>query len=272
MMPRYSHIFVSILIFWTFILAGCSGTESLPPATATAQIERIQKMATQMAGSVQGSTAVQSTAVVPPQQATETASAGLTMLNEASGWRVVISDTFDSNKNQWITGTKDGDLSTENLSIDGGKYKWTATAKESFVYWTTPTTDTIKDFYLAVDAQQIDGPDDGDMSLVFHEADTSNFFLFEVSSVKQFSVSQLVQYEWQTRIDWTDSDLIQPFQTNHLVVIGKGATFYFFINKGLVGSYTEPTPSEGSPGVAVALYHKDDTGNFTFDNFELREP
>jgi hypothetical protein len=272
MTPRYSRFFVSILICWTFILAGCSGSESLPPATATAQVERIQKMATQMAGAVQGSVAVQSTSVIPPQQATETATAGLAMHNEAVGWRVVISDTFDSNNNQWTTGTKDGDLSTENLSIGGGKYKWTATAKESFVYWTTPITDTIKDFYLAVDAQQLDGPEDGDMSLVFHEADTSNFYLFEVSSVKQFSVSQLVQDVWQTRINWTDNVLIQPFKTNHLEVIGKGATYYFFINKGLVGSYTESNPSEGSPGIAVALYHKNDTGNFTFDNFELRVP
>ena len=248
------------------ILAGCTAVESLPPATATAQTLRIQKMATQMADELQG------TGVVSQQQATETASAGMTLHEQAASWRVVISDTFESNSKQWTTGLENGDLSTENLSIDGGKYNWTATAKEGFVYWTTPTTDTVKDFYVAVDAQQIKGPEDGDMSLVFREVDTSNFYLFEVNNVKQFSVNQLVKDEWQTRIDWTDSNLIQPYQTNHLVVIGKGMDFYFFINGGLVGSYSESTASEGSNGIGVALYHKDDTGNFAFDNFEVRVP
>jgi hypothetical protein len=266
MSPSKALFFISILVCWMIILAGCTAAQSIPPATATAQTLRIQKMATQMAKELQG------TGVVSQQQATETASAGMTLLEQAASWRVAISDTFDSDTNQWTTGMENGDLSTENLSIQGGKYNWTATAKESFVYWTTPITDTVKDFYVAVDAQQIKGPENGEMSLVFREVDTSNFYLFEVNNVKQFSVNQLVQDDWQTRIDWTDSDLIQPYQPNHLVVIGKGTDFYFFINGSLVGSYTEPTASEGSTGIAVALYKKDDTGDFAFDNFEVRVP
>lgn len=259
-------ILSSILSGWMFILTSCSPGENLPPATATAQIERIQKLATQMAEGLQ------STSAISQQQATEAATAGMTLLNQAASWHVVISDTFDNNNNQWPTGAKDSDLSSEQLSIDKGSYNWTATAKSGFVYWTTPTTDTVKDFYLAVDAKQIDGPDEGDMSLVFHELDTSNFYLFEVSNVKMFSVNQLVADNWQTRIDWTDNEVIQPAQPNHLEVIGKGMDYYFFINGTMVGTYTESEATEGSSGVGVALYNKDEKGDFAFDNFELKVP
>lgn len=266
------------------MLASCSAGENLPPATATAQIAGIQHMATQMAEDVQVTSIalVQTATMVPEQQqateavlqqqATEAATAGLALLSQATNWRVVISDTFDNNNNQWTTGSKESDLSSEQLSIDKGSYNWTAIAKSGFVYWTTPTTDTVKDFYLAVDANQIDGPDDGDVSLVFHEADTSNFYLFEVSNLQKFSVYQLQADNWEARIDWTESSVIKKAQPNHLEVVGKGSVYYFFINGTMVGTYTEGDATQGSSGIGVSLYNQDDKGNFSFDNFMLKMP
>jgi hypothetical protein len=269
MSPRKAIYLISMFSCIILILAGCSSGGSETPATATAQSERIQKLATQMAG------AVQTTNVVSQQQATESAAAAAASLSRAATWQVLISDTFDidpNHHNQWTTGLKSGDLSTETLTIEGGKYNWTATAKEGFVYWTTPSTDSVKNFYLAVDAQQISGPEDSDMSLVFHEADYSNFYLFEVSSLKKFCLSQLVNNEWRTPIDWTDSEAIKAFEPNHLEVIGENGSYYFYINGSQVGSYNESNETEGSSGIAVALYHEGDTGEFTFDNFVLRAP
>lgn len=263
---RKAIYIVSMLSCSILLLAGCSAAASEPPGTATAQSERIQKLATQMAG------AAQAADTAAKQQATETAAAAAALLNRAAAWPVVISDTFDTDHNQWTTGLKSGDLSTETLTIEGGKYNWTATAKDGFVYWTTPFTETVKNFYLAVDAQQISGPEGGDMALVFHEADYSNFYLFEVSSLKMFSITQLVKDEWQKRIDWTASDVIKAFEPNHLEVIGEDGSFYFYINGSQVGNYIESSATEGSSGIAVALYNKDDTGEFTFDNFVLRVP
>ncbi len=266
MQRRKTLILLSFSIACLSILAGCSGTGSEPPATATAQMMRIQNMATQMAS------AVQSTSAVSMAQATQVSSDAAALLSQAQTWSVVISDTFDNNNTQWTTGVKDSDLSTENLSIDKGSYNWTATAKDGFVYWTTPITETLNDFYAAVDATIVSGPDTGETCLVFHEADTSNFYLFEMNSSKQFALSRLVNDEWQTPINWTSSDLIRIHETNRLAVLGKGSTFYLFINGSLAGSYTESDASEGSAGIAISLYNKGDTGNFTFDNFELRRP
>ncbi len=266
MTPRMGFAIVTQLTCCVLILTACSTVENLPPATATAQAQRIQRMATQMAAGLQ------STSAISQQKATESADAALALLKQAESWQAVISDTFDDNHNGWPTGAKDSDLSSEQLSIENGKYNWSATAKDGFVYWTTPTTDTVKDFYAAVDAQQIGGPEDGDVNLLFHESDTSNYYLFEVSNVGKFSVNQLVADGWQTRIDWTDSADIQPTQTNHLAVIGKGTDYYFFINGTQVGTYSESEQTEGSTGVGIALYHKDDKGTFSFDNFELRVP
>jgi hypothetical protein len=268
MAPRKSIFLVSMLIGSFLLLAGCSAGASQPPATATAQTVRIQKLATQMAG------AAQAAGEAAQQRASETAAAADALLSRAAAWHVVISDTFDttSKHQQWTTGTISGTLSSEILTIEGGKYNWTATAREGFVYWTTPFTDSVKTFYLAVDARQINGPTDSDMSLLFHESDYNNFYLFEISSEKKFAVSQLVNNEWQTPIPWSDSDAIIPFETNHIEVIGEDGTFYFYINGRQVGSYVESEATVGSSGVAVALYNKDDTGQFTFDNFELRIP
>ena len=110
------------------------------------------------------------------------------------------------------------------------------------------------------------------MSLVFHESDDSNLYLFEVNNERMFFLSQLVNGDWQTRIDWTESEVIKPYEPNHLEVIGTSGTYFLFINGSLVGNYTESSPTEGSPGIAVVLYNKGDTGEFIFDNFELRVP
>jgi hypothetical protein len=273
MTPHKAIYLVLMLACFILLLAGCSSGASEPPATATAQTVRIQKLATQMAGVSQATDAVvqqQATDVVAQQQVTDATAAAL--LSRAATWQVVISDTFDNNHNQWTTGLKSGDLSTETLTIENGKYNWIATAKEGFVYWTSPITETVKDFYLAVDAQQISGAVDGEMNLVFHEADESNFYLFEINNLKQYELSQLAKKEWQTCIDWTNSEAIQAFEPNHLEIIGVNGTYYFYINSSPVGSYSESSATEGSSGLAVSLYNKGDTGEFTFDNFELRVP
>jgi len=205
------------------------------------------------------------TATVQVQNAQSTAE------NASSNWQVILSDTFDSNKNKWLVEPSDDEYASTTYQVADGKYTWDTTAHQSFINWVRTGKKQLTDFYISVEIQQTDGPDTGDYGIIFREDDNSNFYYFGINEQGQY-VLYLYNKEWSTLIDLTQSDLIQPGKTNRITVLGEGSHFTFFINDQYLTEIMDDSIPQGITGLAVELAGKNDHGVFEFDNLDIRAP
>jgi len=212
------------------------------------------------------------TATAAAVQATDTAVAYQTIAaNAASTGRVILQDTFDSNKNSWVVKQSDDEYALTTYKIADGNYTWDATAHKSFIGWVTADSKSIGDFYLSVEVKQTSGPDSADYGVIFREDANSNFYYFGINEQGQY-VLYLYNNDWSTLIDWTQSDLIQPGGPNKITVLGEGSHFIFFINDQYLTEITDESIKSGTTALAIELSNADDNAVFQFDNFELRVP
>jgi hypothetical protein len=205
------------------------------------------------------------TATVQVQNAESTAESALT------NWKVIRSDTFDSNENNWLADESEDEYAITNYEIVDGKYRWDATAHQSFIGWVRADRKALTDFYLSVDIQQAEGPDTADYGVVFREDDDANFYYFGISDQGEYVLYVFFE-EWETLINWTETDLIKPGEVNRLTVIGEGSHFTFFINDGYLTEITNDKIPAGSTALGIEMAEENDHAIFEFDNFELHAP
>jgi hypothetical protein len=188
-----------------------------------------------------------------------------------NNWELVLADTFDNNDNIWLAESSDDEYALINYEIVDGKYRWDATAHQSFIGWARSNTDPLTDFYLSVEITQVDAPDTADYGVLFREDEDSNFYYFAIS--EQGLYAFYIYFEgWDTLIDWTKTPLIIPGTSNRITVIGEGSHFTFFINDQYLTDFTDDQIPEGLTSLAVELSDEGDQAVFEFDNFELRIP
>ena len=187
-------------------------------------------------------------------------------------WNVVMNDTFDSNKNDWLV-EKDStdDYATTTYEITDGVYRWTSTAKKPYIGWVRVDDKQYGDLYMSVDIQQTSGPNSADFGIILREDDNSNFYYFGISNDGQYSFL-VYDNEWITLQDWTVTDLIRPDEINKLSVLAQGSQFVFFINDQYLAEFTDDKISQGQIALAVELANENDQAVFEFDNLLIQTP
>ncbi len=247
-------------------LSACGGSTVVPAGTATAQAQRARALATQMALNLRATDASQALAAQATQQTIET------FLDQSNRWPVVIDDGFDQNTLDWPEGDDTDPLAVINWTIAGGKFRWKATANDSFVWWVYPTMDAVMDFSLSVQMQQTSGAADGEGGLIYRVQEPGLYYTFELNGLNQFAIYSHLDDGWHTLIDWSDSDAIHHDASNQLTVVAVGNHFDYFINQQNVASLDDASIADGMAGLLIGLSQAEDQGSWEFDNFKLNSP
>lgn len=187
-----------------------------------------------------------------------------------SNMYVIFSDSFDSNMQDWPTGTSDGELGTHERSLSNGKYLWEALAKQGLAMKAFPkVADPVTDFYLTVDALLDSGPTDSEYGVVFRLDDNNNYYSFQANDDQKFSFWLRYNGKWIKLLDWKKTSAIRPGEVNRIGVLAEGSRFSFFINDQFVGEAEDDRLAVGRVGFYV-LTRPDEVQNvFEFDNFKL---
>lgn len=175
-----------------------------------------------------------------------------------------VDDDFAADTDFWTTsydGTTAGyyKAGAYHISID----------TDNLVAWETGDL-TAGDFVAEVEVSHYDGPLINEGGLLFRYVDSANFYLFSVSSDGYFVVKKLVDGEWVTLVEWTESDAANTGSrsANYLTVLAEGEQLAFFINDELVAEVADDSFSEG--GVALVAGTLDEYEvDIAFDNFAL---
>ncbi len=183
-------------------------------------------------------------------------------------WPALIDANFDTNANGWLTGEKKDEYGRINRSIKDGKYRLDAKADKGVVWRTLPSSKSVSNFYVSVDAQRVEGLKSATYGLLFCY-DGANYGYFRIRDDQLFGVDIRHQSKWKTIKEWTRATAIRPGQVNRLTVRGEGPRFAFFINDQLVAQLLINELAAGKPGVVIEL-NGGESALYEFDNFEVR--
>jgi hypothetical protein len=250
----------------SLVLSACGGEAVVPADTATAQAQRAQALATQMALNLRATDASQA------QVAQATPQLIQPFLDPSESWPTIIDDGFDQNTLDWPEGDDTDPLAVINWTIEAGKFRWKATANDSFVWWVYPTMDAVTDFSLSVQMQQVSGAVDGEGGLIYRVQEPDLYYTFELNGLDQFAIYSHLDDGWHTLVDWSTSDAIREDAPNQLTVIATGSHFEYLINQQDVASLDDDSISNGMAGLLVGLAQPEDQGFWEFDDFKLKTP
>ena len=265
-------VFAAAGLFWLKPDPQALIAQYFPSATATASSTPTRTPTPLPTATATSTPTPNLTATAEVVQATESALAfEATATGIVEEWRIVLADTFDSNKNKWTNKSTDDEFAAVDYQVTDGRYVWTATAKQSYIGWVRANTKALSDFYLSVEVRQVSGPDTADYGVLFREDEAGNFYYFGMNNEGRFILYEYKD-EWSTLLDITVTDLVQPGEVNRITVIAEGAQFTFFVNDQYLATFTDEHIAKGGVALAVEMAQEGDQAVFEFDNFELRTP
>ena len=265
-------VFAAAGLFWLKPDPQALIAQYFPSATATASSTPTRTPTPLPTATATSTPTPNLTATAEVVQATESALAfEATATGIVEEWRVVLADTFDSNKNKWTNKSTDDEFAAVDYQVTDGRYVWTATAKQSYIGWVRANTKALSDFSLSVEVRQVSGPDTADYGVLFREDEQGNFYYFGMNNEGRFILYEYKD-EWSTLLDITVTDLVQPGEVNRITVIAEGAQFTFFVNDQYLATFTDEHIAKGGVALAVEMAQEGDQAVFEFDNFELRTP
>lgn len=175
-------------------------------------------------------------------------------------------EDFDSGGDSWT----EGGTSTTFFYDEGAGVLYAEIDEENRLRWVVggELSDLEPaDFLVELETQLDRG--DGNYGLVFRMPDADNYYLFTIWD-GAYSLRALVEGEWQTLIDWTESEEIETGRraTNRLGVLARGENISLLVNDVVVDEIEDATFAAGSIGIAAGTF---DNGRIevTFDDFTL---
>ena len=133
---------------------------------------------------------------------------------------------------------------------------------------------SFANFVLEVDTIADKVTRDESWGVVCRYQDSENFYLFEISADGYYAVNALVDGEWTTLSDWTESAAINTGvgARNHLQVTCDGARLVFTVNGQVLADLRDSTFSRGDIGFALSTYSATAGARILFDNLSVHRP
>jgi hypothetical protein len=126
------------------------------------------------------------------------------------------------------------------------------------------------DFYAEVDTVHREGPLNNQFGLIFRYIDPENFYLFSIGSDGYYSFKALIDNEWVSLIEWTESEVIEVGEgaENTLAVLADGPSITLLVNDFIVDRFEDDTLSEGKLAFGAGAYDQPGV-DIGFDNFAV---
>lgn len=199
-------------------------------------------------------------------QATATATAAQGYLRAAQDWNVVLTDSFDSNVNNWEVG--------DGKTVENGKYIWNINNRVN-IYRGLPEMQAQSDFVASIDARLVSGSPDCGMGISFRNGKDSTFgsmtdYVFYIHNDQRWGFDIIHSPDpgiAQTGV----SDAIVPRALNRIQVLAQGEQLTFFVNGKYIGTSQDKTLARGKIGAAVWVLGPGSC-EVEFDNFQVNAP
>jgi hypothetical protein len=188
-------------------------------------------------------------------------------------WETSMVEGFNNNNLKWPVGKETDEYGNSDIRIEDSQLLVDLSTTRGVFFHPTPASRySLTDFYLTVDAQQLQGiPFDGfglflraDGAVIhyFHINEYGHIILQQFSSDKQWSEPLYSQY----------SIPIRNTEMNKLTIIDSETQTVFCVNDTIAFDLDSIGYVFGNFGVALSLSGEEQNASFAFDNFKLFAP
>ncbi|MHB0857647.1 MAG: zinc-ribbon domain-containing protein [Anaerolineae bacterium] len=177
--------------------------------------------------------------------------------------QLLYSDDFADEASGWDTWESD----ESSVWYEGGRYHLLVN-KVDWIAWGNPY-EAFDDCVVQVETIQVEGPDDNGFGLLLRYVDVDNFYRFEVSGDGYYRFDLMMDNEWHSLIEWTETTLINTGNaTNVIAAVCAGSNYTFYINGTEVDSYNDDTFSSGDVGLTAGTIEEVGV-HVAFDNLKV---
>jgi hypothetical protein len=188
---------------------------------------------------------------------------------QEGGLSLVLSDDFNNPSSGWDTYTlPTGDSAAYS---DGGYIASINGANRTIWFKNKRAADIRSDFACEVSVVNVSGTgDDSECGIIFGGKDNSNFYLFKVkSSSRSYNLTELLEDQWITIKDWTESDYITAgADPNRLKVACSADSIEMYANGNLLDSVTGKPFGGGYIALELGT-GQNPAAKYKFDDFIL---
>jgi branched-chain amino acid transport system substrate-binding protein len=177
----------------------------------------------------------------------------------------VFSDDFSDPVSGWSTFTDD----EVSKRYENGQFVIDINVENTLTW--AMLEQEYEDVDFEVETVKLAGPDDSSFGLLIRYQDSDNFYYFQISSDGFYRARLLRDDKWDTLIEWTRTELIDPSERNTIAVKARGNQFTLFINGVPVDQVYDDTFSQGTIGLAASALSEPPV-SIGFDNAHLRGP
>ncbi|MBI5712482.1 MAG: hypothetical protein HZC38_03500, partial [Chloroflexi bacterium] len=206
------------------------------------------------------------------QARAQTATAIMQAMSDGSRYPLILSDAFDVNSRNWLSGIHTSGKNNATLAVSEGKYQWHLTAgAKGFMHSVTSDAPPAQKFYLSVEVKQLSGPFTADYGVVFRKSE-NDFYYFNIDGNQYYRVNLWQDNKWKPLVVARKNYAIRLNDVNRLAVVGDGVNYIFYINGQFADRMSAVELSDGAFGLAAQLASAGDDMMLEFDDFELRAP
>ncbi len=219
-------------------------------------------------------------AIIPTPAATSTITVQASPTTSA-GTAILFEDTFDSNANDWDTGTFSDPSGEVSLQIIDGKYRQTLTSKQEYFFAISSvpnfsgkdflfsnevtildTTATVGDLVLEFTLREVNGVNGKRVAFLFYNDGTYDVEVWPSADYK--SLKHVLSGDMGTA-------KLEKGIANTFAIQAKDSAFTMYINADEIGSFTDTTINEaGSMSLWLGLYKQDQSVTVEFDNLLIK--
>ena len=138
------------------------------------------------------------------------------------------------------------------------------------VAWEMAGDLAYEDVLVAVDVQAVAGPVDNQMGIIFRHLDDDNFYIYRISSDGYYSLTRLVDGEWDSLIDWSTTEAIDQTEGawNHLELLVESGVINLLVNGERIDTFEDEDSYVGGIGLIAGAYDEADV-QIAFDDFTV---
>ncbi len=183
---------------------------------------------------------------------------------------ILFAEHFDSEINNWPTGQFEDDDSTDEITLENGKYSmYVAAKRHAYVEQTLPDQE-FSDFILTLEAEPQDTETYYTYGVSFRETDEGHTYTFQISNDNLYAVQMYSDDGWKVLKDWSATYAIKSGHKNELQVIAQDDRIAFFVNDHQLAVLENDTFDKGSVGLIVNVYNEGESTTVDFDNLVIR--
>lgn len=192
---------------------------------------------------------------------------------QATAWPLLISQNYEHPATWRPESESESSFGKEETNIEHGWFVLTLNSNRDETDLTSPdgtNMPVLSDFYLQIDVNYLEGPDDGACAIVFGETASEHWWGLSLGGDTLHLTQNDAEFPHRDVKKSQQSDILRQGRASHIGILKHGQSLQIFLNSYRVMSLDHLDIANGRIWVAPQAWSQSDFVRCAFDNLAVR--